>query len=381
MKTKALLFILLIVGVAVKAQAQAQVSEKGKYTYLGQIDELMKDVPSYWKTGLDDIEKTVASVKKGRVELLCMSAGNRPVYSIFYGKPNELNRKANLSSAMGAGNMGYYADKSSSDYRPTLFLVGAVHGGELEGTAALVNLVSVLETGRDLKGKEYTVITASAEEMNFIIILCANPDGRARVPLASMVGLDYESFRYLSQGTWKDGTLSEWPVCKSIHPIKDAVEHLGAYFNDDGINMMHDLFFTHPAAETKAILQTAETMASDFTVLFHGGANSKPHLAGVGYLFEQVKEEIREFQKFIADEFIEENFSLGGNGVDESNTKSFNFTSAITHVSGTPALTFESNQGLNYLEEGKPWIVIHTYDEIYKHHMLTIEGLCKFLLK
>ena len=131
----------------------------------------------------------------------------------------------------------------------------------------------------------------------------------------------------------------------------------------------------------KAILQTAETMAPDFTVLFHGGANSKPHLAGVGYLFEQVKEEIREFQKFIADEFIEENFSLGGNGVDESNTKSFNFTSAITHVSGTPALTFESNQGLNYLEEGKPWIVIHTYDEIYKHHMLTIEGLCKFLLK
>lgn len=377
MNLKPFFLILLVACVTV----QAQVPEKRAYTYLEQMDEIMKSVPGYWKTSLEDIETTAARVKKGTTRLLCMSAGNRPVYGMFYGKPNELKRSANLSSAMGAGNMKHYADKSAQDYKPTLFLVGAVHGGELEGTAALMNLVTVLETGKDLAGKEHPDICASAEKINFIIIPCANPDGRARVPLPSMVGLDYESFRYLSQGTWVDGTLTDWPGCKTIHPILEAVEHLGSYFNDDGINMMHDFFFTNPAVETKTILQTAENYAPDFTVLFHGGANGKPHLAGVGYLFEQEKEKIRAFQRFIKEEYAEENFSLGGNGVEESNTKSFNLTSAITHVCGTPALTFESNQGLDYLEEGNPSIVKYTYDEIYRHHMLTIEGLCKFLLR
>lgn len=30
-------------------------------------------------------------------------------------------------------------------------LIGAVHGQELEGTAALLNLISLLETGKDLR--------------------------------------------------------------------------------------------------------------------------------------------------------------------------------------------------------------------------------------
>ena len=344
------------------------------------MDEILKDVPAYWKTGLDDVEKTVAGVKKGTVERLCLSAGGRPVYRIFYGKPNDVNRKANMSSAMGAGSVSYYADKTSPDYRPTLFLVGAVHAGELEGTAALVNLVAVLETGKDLSGKEYPFITASAQKMNFIIILIANPDGRARMPLPSMMDLDFESFRYLGQGTWKDGTLTGYPSCKSVHPIKDASDFLGTYFNDDGINMMHDFFFTNPSAETKAVLQTAETYAPDFTSLFHGGSNNKPHMAGSAYLIQTTKAKINAFQKFIADEYKDVDFSLGGEGVNDRASVSFNLTSAISHVSGEPAITFESNQGLNYSDEKQPWLVKYSYDEIYTHHMLSIEGMCKFLL-
>ena len=360
---------------------QAQNAEKSSYASLNMIDELIKGTPDYWKTGLDDIEATVAGIKKGTVERICLSAGGRPVYRIFYGKSNDVKRTANLSSAMGAGSMNYYADKSAPDYRPTVFLVGAVHGGELEGTAALMNLVAILETGKDLAGTPYPVITASAEKMNFDIIPIANPDGRARVPLPGIVGVDYESFRYWSQGTWKDGTLAGWPMCKSVHPILDAAEFLGSYYNDDGINMMHDFFFTNPSAETKALLQTAEMFAPDFTILFHGGDNNKPHLAPVGYLFQHVKEKIHAFHKFIIEQFEKEGFSFVGNGVEATDTKSFNLTSAITHVCGEPCITFESNQGLDYLDEKKPWLVKYTYDEIYLHHMLTIEGLCKFVLK
>jgi len=344
-------------------------------------DKTMNNAPNYWKTSLDDIEKTVAGIKKGKVERICWSAGGRPVYRIFYGTPNDLKRTANLSSSMGAGSAKYYADKSSQGYRPTVYLVGAIHGGELEGTAALMNLIAILETGKDLTGMEYPVITASAKKMNFIIVLCANPDGRARIHLSSMVGLDYDRFRFLSQGTWKDGSLTGWPGCKTVHPIKGAVDFLGSYFNDDGINMMHDFFFTSPATETKVLLQTAETFAPDFTILFHGGDNSKPHIVEVGYLIQNAKEKIRAFQQYIAEQFEEVGFSLGGQGVDETDNKSFNLTSAIVHVCGEPAITFESNQGLDYLDEKKPHLVKYTYDEIYRHHMLTIEGLCKFVLQ
>ena len=338
MKVKILFVLLFVVCFTIRAQ----VAEKPKLTYLNMMDEIMKGVPAYWKTGLDDVEKAVASVKKGKVERVCLSAGGRPVYRIFYGKPSDVKRTANLSSAMGAGNAKYYADRSESAYRPTLFLVGAIHAGELEGTAALMNLVSVLETGKDLSGKAFPAITANAEKINFIIILIANPDGRARMPLPSMMDLDFDSFRYLAQGTWKDGTLTGYPTCKSVHPIKDASEFLGTYFNDDGVNMMHDFYFTNPCAETKAVMQTAETFAPDFTVLFHGGGNYKPNLAGVGYLFQPTKAKIRAFQQFISDEYKTVNFTLEGNGVDERDSASFNLASAISHVCGEPAIDRKS---------------------------------------
>ena len=70
--------------------------------------------------------------------------------------------------------------------------------------------------------------------------------------------------------------------------------------NDDGINMMHDFFFTNPASETKAILQTAETFAPDFTILFHGAGNALPHIIGTSYLFKNKKEIIREFHNFVS---------------------------------------------------------------------------------
>ena len=375
MKTKMLFFLFFFSCFTIRAQVLV------KPTYVNQMNEILKGVPAFWKTGLDDVEKAVAGVRKGTVERVCLSAGGRPVYRIFYGKPNDVKRTANLSSSMGAGRSIHYADKSAPDYRPTLFLVGAVHAGELEGTAALMNLIYVFETGKDLVGTAFPTLTAFTEKINFIIILIANPDGRARMPLPSMMDLDFESFRYLAQGTWKDGTLTGYPACKSIHPIKDAAGFLGTYFNDDGVNLMHDFFFTNPSAETKAILQTAETFAPDFSVLFHGGGNYLPHMAGSGYLFQSSKAKINAFQQFIADEYKDVNFKLGGEGMNERGNASFNLTSSISHVCGEPAFTYESNQGLNYFVESEPWLVKCTYDEIYRHHMLSIEGLCKFVLK
>ena len=62
-----------------------------------------------------------------------------------------------------------------------LLIHAAVHGAEMEGIAATLNLVSVMETGADLKGQEWPGLEA-AGEMRLIIVPCLNPDGRARVP-------------------------------------------------------------------------------------------------------------------------------------------------------------------------------------------------------
>ena len=189
----------------------------------------MENIPVYWKSGIEDIAQAVKGLKKGKVTMQGKSAGGRPLQVIEYGEKNDLRRTANLSSALGAKNKVHYADRTAENYRPTLLLVGAIHGGEVEGVAGLLNLISILETGVDLKGERNDFLYESVNRVNIIIIPCINPDGRSRFPFPSMVGKTLDELRYYNQGTWKDGSLCGWPGCKQIHPIKDHCDFLGEY--------------------------------------------------------------------------------------------------------------------------------------------------------
>jgi len=86
MKTKILFFLLFFACFTIQAQVPV------KPIYIDKMAEILKGVPVYWKTSLDDVEKTVAGIKKGKVERVCLSPGGRPVYRIFYGKPNDLKQ-------------------------------------------------------------------------------------------------------------------------------------------------------------------------------------------------------------------------------------------------------------------------------------------------
>ncbi len=68
--------------------------------------------------------------------------------------------------------------------------------------------------------------------------------GVKRCPYDSFVGLPTEIMTKYGQGTRKDGSLYGWPGAKAVHPMKGDVKILGAYFNDDGINPMHDDCFS-----------------------------------------------------------------------------------------------------------------------------------------
>lgn len=339
----------------------------------------MQECPVYWRTTLEDVRQVTASVKKGKTEELCTSAGGRPVYFTFYGKKNELHRTANLSSSLGARSPIYYADKSGPDYRPTVFLVGCIHGAEFEGTAAILNLIHVLESGRDLMGNDFSDRLEQLERVNWMLVPCANPDGRSRVPFASMVGRTFEDLRYYNQGTWLDGTLCGWPACKKVHPIKGHVSYLGGYFNDDGINLMHDNFFGEKAAETDALLRLAEEYAPDFTLLLHGGDNGISRMEVARYVPRAARQKINQVENRLAQLCAENHLPYMVQPLEEPTEpdppRGFTLVPAIYHVCGEPCATFESNQGLAGYKEPRL-----THEQIYLQHRLLFKTVREYVL-
>lgn len=331
-------------------------------------------IPEFWKSELSEIDEVVLSVKKGKVTTV-KSAGGRPIHFIEYGKRNKFERQANYSSACGAGNLKSYADKTGENIRPTVFLVGAIHGAEVEGTCALLNLISVIETGKDLSGKENSTFSKITDEVNLLIIPCANPDGRARFPKKSAIGMTIDEFRYYAQGTWKNGLLAGWPDCKKVHPIKNAADYLGAYYNDDGINMMHDNFSFLMSEETKFLLKIADSFVPDITILLHGCAGARSELLMPKAVHKYFKDEAYTFSKELVERCKKQGMSLTLSTPlygDDEPVHSYNLVSAITNICGELCSTYECNQGL---EDSKHKI---SYEDMYKQHMILFELACEY---
>lgn len=320
------------------------------------------------------------AVQRGRIVKSIKSAGGRPVQLLLYGEKNELFRTANLSSALGALDKKCYADKTKPQYKPSLLLAGCIHGGEFEGTVALLNLISLLETGVDLKGDKNDYLCNITGTVNLLIIPCLNPDGRSRIEQDSVVGMDFKQFRYYNQGTWKDGTLCGYPECKKIHPIKDYCDFLGAYFNDDGVNLMHDNFFGKKANETQFLFDVADEYVPDLTILLHGGTNTSSTIISPAYASDDVRQQINLFEQSMKKRCEEKKQRYYIQPYDRGENKephpSFNLVSALYHYIGEPCFTFESNQGLSGCNSKAS-----TYEEIYEAHMMLFEEAAKFIKK
>lgn len=340
----------------------------------------MERIPAYWKTTLQDVEDTLKLVKKGIVTTPAKSAGDRPIYVVEYGKSNLPKGTANLSSALGAANYSCYADKTGEDYNPTVFFVGCIHGGEFEGTSAILNLIKLIETGTDYNGDTNEELVQLCKKTHLILLPMVNPDGRSRVPFHSFVGKTFYDLRYYGQGTWKDGTLCGWPGCKQVHPIKDRAGYLGAYFNDDGVNMMHENFFGAVSSGTRLVLDLCTREAPDFSILFHGGDNCVSHIIAPYYASLNAKREVWEVA--MATEAACQKAQVRylvrpiEKPEDALNPPAFNLPSAMYHCCGAPAVTYESNQGLSdHLDD------IYGYEEIYKAHCIQFAETMRYYLK
>ena len=98
----------------------------------------------FWRSRISDVDEMLDSARRGKTGILCTSAGGRTIRTISYGEKPDLCRRANYVSACGAKDTRFYADREGKS--PVIMLIGATHGQETEGVAALMNLISLLET-------------------------------------------------------------------------------------------------------------------------------------------------------------------------------------------------------------------------------------------
>jgi len=180
-----------------------------------------------------------------------------------------------------------------------------------------------------------------------------------------------EGLRHHGQGNWKDGTLCGWPGCKKIHPIKEAAGFLGAYFNDDGVNLMHDNFFAPMAKETVALMKLCDDEAPNCVIGLHGGSNSTNELLQPDYVPKYINRELFALASEVAANQTALGLKTKVNPIPEAEKKtppSFNLTTALHHVCGAVSSTYESNEGL--VDKNA-----FTAEEILLHHYCLFKGM------
>ena len=339
-------------------------------------------LPTYWRSRLSDIEAELDEVSRGQVSTLATSPGGLPVHVVTYGDKEDFHSRANYNSATGAGNPAFYALKTP-DTKPVVLILGPVHGQELENIVGTVNLIHVLETGKDRRGQDWSQLRSRVERCRVVIIPCGNPDGRRRCPYDSFVGLpELVMFKH-GQGTRRDGTMWGYPHCMANHPMRGDVGILGCYYNDDGINIAHDDFFGDMAAETRAILDTARAEAPDLVVSLHSNPDP-PFINQTGSVPLLMQRRTQELSERVKGRFAREGLPNGpihelrrddGQGVP---TKYFNLNSAIHHVCGTTCFTFECIHGLVREGEAEP---AATHEQILDIQLSLYDEMLSYVLE
>lgn len=233
------------------------------------------DIPGFWVSRPEAIEEFLRTrVKKGEVRRIGTTAGGRAIHAVFYGRPRAGRGTATFSGALGFGDVRAYLGPEH-EKRVYLGLAG-VHGGEFEGMMGMVNLLAVLETGADLRGRPWPGIAAAAARVDRIIAVpVLNVDGRARIPLRMIAhrGDDFTVHEYLNTGGKLDGTLIGWPQCKQNIPLDfSTVQFPGGYPNDAGVNVQHDDFLGNQQPETRSLFDLCAAERPDLTINMHTGA-------------------------------------------------------------------------------------------------------------
>ena len=235
-----------------------------------------ESIPKFWITDLGDIAAWLADhATRGEVREIGRSAGKRPILAVSYGRRREGAGTTTFSGSIGARKLAAYFGPEHA--RRVYLAMGGVHASEYEGIMGIVNLASVLATGRDLRGKEWPELAEMAARLDRIVLIpVVNVDGRARIPQRMFPhrGDDSAIYQCFGTGAWADGKNIGWPQCKEFIPLDFAKTMFpGGYPNDAGVNIQHDDFLSpNRQPETEALLRLCAEERPDLTVNMHTGA-------------------------------------------------------------------------------------------------------------
>lgn len=342
-------------------------------------------LPQWWKSREQQIQSLISEeVRVGQVKTLSISPGGRKINAVIYGEAEPwLKGTANFNSAIGASMPeAYYRRGAANRERPVMLVLAGIHGQELEGMMGAVSLIRLMETGCDIMGVKQPVFYEKLKRLRLIIIPLANPDGRIRVPYDGWCGLPAEEMTRYGQGIRKSGEPYEWKPSKAIHPMKGDVGLLGGYFDDDGVNMMHDDWASPMSKTTKALLQLVSSEGPDMLLNLHSHSYG-PTVLGSDYVPMTLKNKILKFAQSYYNELQRAGFasysqlpSIKAEGPEGEIPPPFNLQSMFYHVGMDFGFTFESPHGVtsSYYNES------FGYEEIIKLHHILFECSADLLL-
>jgi hypothetical protein len=240
--------------------------------------ENLEPKPDFWRVKPQEIIDVCKSVKRGKAEIIARTPADFPVYAVFYGEFNEPPPQTNWSAGSSSTTWKTYVGEKTQ--QQTILVCAGIHGAEAESVASLANLIQLLETGKDFRGKKDDAMLRLAQNYRLIILPCVNMDGRAISP-DHLRNVDYNTFRAASQGTWADGSLIGWRGSKEYFPLPlDKVSFPGGYPNSQGYNIMHDATPGDvKTAEARALLALVARWRVDLVLNCHSCEHAPALLA------------------------------------------------------------------------------------------------------
>lgn len=242
------------------------------------------DTEPFWVAQPETCAAFLDGLKQGKQRLIGRSVAGRDIIAIEYGQREPLETTTNnLHSAIASKVVppdptdiyppAFYGSKRRR--QPVVIFQGGIHGGELTGTVASLNLCNIIETGADLRGKAWPRIAELASRMRICVIPWLNPDATSRWQLWNPVKASRDLISRFSMGVMKDGTAYTHPAAKEVQPIPpDSTAFMGAYYNDNGINLQYDLMNVQRQPETLAWMQYYLDERPDGVVIWHCNSGS-----------------------------------------------------------------------------------------------------------
>ena len=294
--------------------------------------------PEWWRVRVEEIENLCSSVNRGRVESIAETPGGYPVLTVYYNCESLADTGVNWSAAASSSNPEKFKTPAE---KQTVVLCAGIHGAEPEGVAALLNVISLMEYGVDLRGKRNDKLLALLNEYRLVILPCVNMDGRAICP-DHLRNVSYEQFHKSSQGAWLDGNFINWMESKEYFPLPlDKVEFPGGYPNGDGYNIMHDCVNPR-TAEAAAIMKLVEAQQADLFLNLHSCENGPFLITPSCFNYQMHVERGEKLRLAVLNENLKRGQIKEQKGGKQF-SQTINLNTKVTMLSGALALTFESS--------------------------------------